>query len=40
MKHIKRLIIAIIWGLSCLFCWHIGEGCGVDKEAHDDRRLK
>lgn len=35
MKLIKYTILAVIYGLLCVFSWQIGKACAVDKEAHD-----
>jgi hypothetical protein len=35
MNKLKQIAIAILWSVSCLFCWQIGRDCGVDREAHD-----
>ena len=37
MNKLKQIAIAILWSVSCLFCWQIGRDCGVDREAHDNK---
>ncbi len=32
---LKHSLIALIYGLMCIFSWELVRHCGVDREAHD-----
>ena len=37
MKHLKRIVIALIYAGICLFSYKIGESCGVKKGIEDSK---